>query len=115
MDSMSPQSKAVFALAKTSRLRKNEGLSSRSDILEQEAVVGGGAVMDGMDHQQSGMFSYISAERRVPKDHPLRGLQEVFLLCLHYTGSFGVSVDLIFSSRRFDAAVRTFSVAQPLG
>jgi transposase len=31
--------------------------------------------MRGTDHQQSGMFSYISAERRVPKDHPLRAIQ----------------------------------------
>jgi transposase len=31
--------------------------------------------MRGADHQQSGMFSYISAEQRVPKDHPLRGLR----------------------------------------
>ena len=31
--------------------------------------------MRGMDHQQSGMFSYISAERRVPKDHPLRAMR----------------------------------------
>jgi IS5 family transposase len=28
--------------------------------------------MRGADQQQSGMFSYISAERRVPKEHPLR-------------------------------------------
>jgi transposase len=33
------------------------------------------AVMRGVDHQQSGMFSYISAERRVPKDHPLRAIR----------------------------------------
>ena len=31
--------------------------------------------MRGADHQQSGMFSYISAERRVPKDHPLRAIR----------------------------------------
>jgi transposase len=31
--------------------------------------------MRGTDHEQSGMFSYISAERRVPKDHPLRPLR----------------------------------------
>jgi transposase len=31
--------------------------------------------MRGTDHQQSGMFSYISAERRVPKDHPLRPIR----------------------------------------
>jgi transposase len=31
--------------------------------------------MRGVDHQQSGMFSYISAEQRVPKDHPLRALR----------------------------------------
>jgi transposase len=31
--------------------------------------------MRGMNHEQSGMFSYISAERRVPKDHPLRPIR----------------------------------------
>jgi len=31
--------------------------------------------MRGADHQQSSMFSYISAERRVPKDHPLRAIR----------------------------------------
>jgi hypothetical protein len=64
-----------LALETFSRLRKNEEFSSRSDIVEQEAVVGGEAVMRGMGHQQSGMFSYISAERRVPKDHPLRAIR----------------------------------------
>src|SRR5438309_5639693 len=31
--------------------------------------------MRGTDRQQSAMFSYISAEQRVPKDHPLRPLR----------------------------------------
>lgn len=31
--------------------------------------------MRGADCEQSSMFSYISAERRVPKDHPLRALR----------------------------------------
>jgi transposase len=31
--------------------------------------------MRGTDHQQSGMFSYISAEQRVPKGHPLRAIR----------------------------------------
>ncbi len=31
--------------------------------------------MRGADSQQSSMFSYISAERRVPKDHPLRAIR----------------------------------------
>src|ERR1700738_908532 len=31
--------------------------------------------MRGTDHQQSWVFSYISAERRVPADHPLRALR----------------------------------------
>jgi transposase len=31
--------------------------------------------MRGVDQQQSGMFSYISAEQRVPKDHPLRAIR----------------------------------------
>ncbi len=47
--------------------------------------------MRGVDHQQSGMFSYISAERRVPKDHPLRAIRVM------------VDVALKESSWRFDA------------
>jgi transposase len=31
--------------------------------------------MRGPDEQQEWMFSYISAEKRVPKDHPLRGIR----------------------------------------
>jgi hypothetical protein len=31
--------------------------------------------MRGTDYEQSLMFSYISAERRVPKDHPLRAVR----------------------------------------
>ena len=31
--------------------------------------------MRGTDHQQSGMFSYLSPETRVRKDHPLRGIR----------------------------------------
>src|SRR5438874_13181669 len=34
-----------------------------------------GAGMRGAEHEQSFMFSYISAERRVPKDHPLRAIR----------------------------------------
>ena len=33
--------------------------------------------MRGDDQQQSGMFSYISAEKRVPMDHPLRPIREM--------------------------------------
>jgi transposase len=49
------------------------------------------AVMLGVDHQQSGMFSYISAEWRVPKDHPLRAIRVM------------VDAALKESSWRFDA------------
>src|SRR5690348_15713644 len=31
--------------------------------------------MRGADYEQSSIFSYISAERRVPKDHPLRAIR----------------------------------------
>ena len=47
--------------------------------------------MRGADHQQSGMFSYISAEQRVPKDHPLRAIRIM------------VDAALKESSWRFDA------------
>src|SRR5215467_7916368 len=33
--------------------------------------------MRGLDHQQSAMFSYLSAEQRVPSDHPLRAIREI--------------------------------------
>ena len=33
--------------------------------------------MRGDDDQQEGMFSYISPEKRVPADHPLRPLRKV--------------------------------------
>ena len=33
--------------------------------------------MRGGDQQQSGMFSYVSLEDRVPQDHPLRRIREM--------------------------------------
>jgi transposase len=42
--------------------------------------------MRGADHQQSGMFSYISAEERVPKDHPLRAIREMVDAALRNMG-----------------------------
>src|SRR5271163_1112043 len=42
--------------------------------------------MRGADHQQSGMFSYISAERRVPKDHPLRAIRAMVDVALRNMG-----------------------------
>ena len=38
--------------------------------------------MRGTDKQQSGMFSYISAERRVPEDHPLRAIRAMVEVAL---------------------------------
>ena len=42
--------------------------------------------MRGADHQQSGMFSYISAERRVPEDHPLRAIRAMVDVALRNMG-----------------------------
>ena len=33
--------------------------------------------MRGDDNQQDGMFSYVSPEKRVPADHPLRPLRKM--------------------------------------
>ncbi len=33
--------------------------------------------MRGVDHQQGGMFSYLSPETRVRQDHPLRAIRKV--------------------------------------
>jgi len=53
--------------------------------IEQSAVaIGGGSGIREADRQQSSMFSYISAELRVPKDHLLRavrGLEDAVLAC----------------------------------
>src|SRR3990172_9449344 len=37
----------------------------------------GGATMRGADQKQEAMFSYISPEKRVPVDHPLRAIREM--------------------------------------
>jgi len=42
--------------------------------------------MRGADHQQSGMFSYISAEERIPKDHPLRAIRSMVDVALRNMG-----------------------------
>ena len=42
--------------------------------------------MRGADHQQSGMFSYISAERRVPEGHPLRAIRAMVDVALRNMG-----------------------------
>ena len=33
--------------------------------------------MRGDDNQQEGMFSYVSPEKRVPADHPLRPIRKM--------------------------------------
>jgi transposase len=38
--------------------------------------------MRGKDTQQSAMFSYVSPERRVPADHPLRPIREMVDIAL---------------------------------
>ena len=50
--------------------------------------------MRGMDHQQSSMFSYISAERRVPADHPLRALRVMADAAL---AQLGAAFDAIYA------------------
>ncbi len=42
--------------------------------------------MRGTDRQQSAMFSYISAERRVPQDHPLRPIRAMADVALKQLG-----------------------------
>ncbi len=37
----------------------------------------GGREMRGTDREQSGMFSYVSPEARIPSDHPLRATREM--------------------------------------
>src|SRR3989304_2748352 len=37
----------------------------------------GGATKRGADQKQEAMFSYVSPEKRVPTDHPLRAIREM--------------------------------------
>lgn len=43
-------------------------------LVFRKLVVLEGEDMRGIDHQQSWMFSYLSPETRVRKDHPLRAI-----------------------------------------
>ena len=51
--------------------------------------------MRGADREQSSMFSYISAERRVPKDHPLRAMRAMTDAAL---GEVSPRLDAIYAS-----------------
>ena len=51
--------------------------------------------MRGADHQQSGMFSYISAERRVPKDHLLRAIRAMVDVALR---NMGPQFDVLYAA-----------------
>ena len=46
--------------------------------------------MRGRDGEQSSMFSYISAERRVPKDHPLRAIRAMADMALKQLSNVAV-------------------------
>src|SRR5271168_1511714 len=50
------------------------------------SICGEGVRMRGADHQQSGMFSYLSPEKRVPKDHPLRAIRGMIDVALRNMG-----------------------------
>src|SRR5208337_1363011 len=50
------------------------------------SICGEGVRMRGADHQQSGMFSYLSPEKRVPKDHPLRTIRAMVDMALRNMG-----------------------------
>ena len=44
--------------------------------------------MRGDDQQQSGMFSYVSLEERIPQDHPLRPIRKaVYETLTEYLGA----------------------------
>src|ERR1700731_3443084 len=51
--------------------------------------------MRGANNEQSAMFSYISAERRVPKDHPLRAIRVMADAALEHLGT---CFDAIYAS-----------------
>jgi hypothetical protein len=56
--------------------------------------------MRGTDCEQSGMFSYISAERRVRKDHPLRAIRAMVHTALKESSRSRTQVRLDQTSMR---------------
>jgi hypothetical protein len=68
--------------------------STRAGELVYDPFSGSGSMLLAA-HQQSGMFSYVSAERRVPRDPPLRAIRVM------------VDAALKESSWRFDAVYAT--------
>lgn len=61
--------------------------------------------MRGDDNQQGGMFSYISPEKRVPTDHPLRPMRKMVdevLRCLGHKGLHQKPV-AVFQERQVQA------------
>src|SRR5262249_10564066 len=49
---------------------------TRRGPLSLQNISGDDCSMRGDDQQQSGMFSYVSLEERVPQDHPLRAIRK---------------------------------------
>jgi hypothetical protein len=56
--------------------RDNGTSVSGADQIEKPDRRGAHA-MRGSDTRQEGMFSYVSPESRIPKDHPLRPIREM--------------------------------------
>src|SRR5918993_796812 len=56
--------------------RDNGTSGSGADQIEKSDRRGAPA-MRGLDTRQEGMFSYVSPESRIPKDHPLRPIREL--------------------------------------
>ena len=61
--------------AAPSRIAEKLALLTEKVYIDDGTTGGEDVRMRGADHQQSGMFSYISAEKRVLKDHPLRAIR----------------------------------------
>jgi hypothetical protein len=57
-------------------MRDNGTSGSGTDQIEKPSRRGAPA-MRGLDKRQEGMFSYVSPEARIPKDHPLRLIREM--------------------------------------
>ena len=71
--------------------------------------------MRGSDTRQEGMFSYVSPESRIPKDHPLRPIREMvddalkelsadFDVLYSHTGRRNLSMTLRHPSEEFSVA-----------
>ena len=69
--------------------------------------------MRGVDHGQSAMFSYVSPEKRVPANHPLRPIREMVDGEIYRVLRYGDLADLIMLDTRITGREEQVAASDP--